>query len=289
MLIPVQYHSRKYPGHIIPEIDEIAGHFDTAEIDIPRKFSLHTEYSYGARRLDSEIIRQFPAIRESNKNGVPQLWRSKQWASEFAGFIKSLCGDISSEIIEIHPPFSDYTPSIDDFLSIYSEFESKILSYYPSSLILIENRSGSTYRGGKFIISRGRDLLSLCEQVSSKGLQLRITLDLPQLLTAYGGPQNISPDALSKILNRQNAIQGMTKGIHLWGKRKSSNGRTVSHAGDLNSYFESNEKKAIFLKWLKEFLTDGNTRYFVPEVNSSNEDLGSIVRDLEDCGIAIGE
>lgn len=32
MLLPVQYHSRKYPDHIKPEIKEIAGHFDTKKI-----------------------------------------------------------------------------------------------------------------------------------------------------------------------------------------------------------------------------------------------------------------
>lgn len=288
MLIPIQYHSRKYPDHISPEIDEVAGHFDKKGINNSRKFSLHTEYSYGARKLDTDLIQKFPTILESNKNGVPQLWYSAKWAIEFADFIKSLCGENSPEVIEIHPPFNDYMGSIDNFLEIYSEFESIVLTYYPSSNILIENRSGSTYKGGKFIITKGKDLRKFCELVASKSLKLRITLDLPQLLTAYGGPQQIDTDNLSTILKRQNAIQSMTKGIHLWGKKKSSNGRTVSHAGDLNSYFEDQDKKGIFLHWLKEFLADGSKRYFVPEVNSSNDDLESIIRDLENYEITFG-
>lgn len=281
MLIPIKYHSRKYPDHITPEILEIAGHFDTKAIRTTHRFSLHTEYSYGTRKLDTELICNFPAIVNASKFGVPQLWFSKQWALEFADFVKKLCGDTSPEIIEIHPPFSDYTLSIADFLKVYCEFESRILAYYPSASILIENRSGTTYKGGRFVITRGKDIRTLCELIASDGLALRITLDLPQLLTAYGGPQKLSSSNLFAILNRQNAIQAMTRGIHLWGKRRSPNGRTVSHAGDLDSYFESRDKKEVFLKWLKAFLSDGSKRYFVPEVNSSNEDLQSIVRDLE--------
>ena len=288
MLVPIQYHSKKYPDHIRPEIDEVAGHFDATVIRTERKFSLHTEYSYGARKLDSGLIKHFPEIIDSTKNGVPQLWRSEKWAIEFVEFIKSLCNSKSPEIIEIHPPFSDYTKSINRFLEIYREFESKILSIFPLTTILLENRTGSVYKGGKFIITNGDDLRELCELISLNKLQLRLALDSPQLLTSCGGPQNLNPMSLSNILNRQNAIQGMTKGIHLWGKRKNAKGRTVSHAGDLNSYFENQEKKEIFLQWLNQFLGDGIKRYFVPEVNSSEDDLSSIIHDLENIGIKFG-
>jgi hypothetical protein len=155
------------------------------------------------------------------------------------------------------------------------------MSYYPETTILIENRSGSIYSGGKFLISKGRDLRSLCEYISASKLNLKITLDIPQLLTAYGGPQKLKAETLDAILHRQNTLQTMTEGIHLWGKKRSEKGRLVAHFGDLNSYFEDQEKKEIFLEWLKKFLNDGNSRYFVPEVNSSNEDLHSIVADIE--------
>jgi len=94
--------------------------------------------------------------------------------------------------------------------------------------------------------------------------------------------------AIADILNRQNVLQSMTDGIHLWGKRKSKLGRRVSHCGDLNTFFESGEKKNIFLEWLANFLQDNRPRYFVPEVNSSDEDLHSIIKDLEAMKIKFG-
>lgn len=103
ILIPIQYHKRKYPDHIRPNIDEIAGHFDVHEISPNRNFSLHTEYSYGKRNLTSEVIKQFTTLQNSNKEGVPQLWYSELWAIEFAEFVKTLCNGKAPSIIEIHP------------------------------------------------------------------------------------------------------------------------------------------------------------------------------------------
>lgn len=108
---------------------------------------------------------------------------------------------------------------------------------------------------------------------------------MPQLFTAYGGPHSLKPNAIENILARQMQIQSMIAGIHLWGKKRSKAGRIVSHAGDLTSYFEDDVKKDIFLNWLAHFLNDGRQRYFVPEVNNSDADLLSIVRDLESKGI----
>jgi len=212
---------------------------------------------------------------------VPQLWFSEKWALEFSSFIKALCKDNHPEIIEIHPPFSDYTPSINDFIEVYRVFETEIMEHYPKTHILLENRSGSIYSGGKFLISKGKDLRELAELITSRSLHLRITLDLPQLLTSYAGPQKLSQESFISILHRQNTLAPFIKSIHLWGKKKSSNGREVAHCGDLTTYFSDNDKKNFFLNWLSEFLDDGIDRFFVPEVNSSNEDLESIVNDLE--------
>jgi hypothetical protein len=70
MLIPVKYHSKTYPKHIKPEIDEIAAHLDVTSISPTRKFSLHTEYSFGARGLSSSILSHFHILRKANKSGV---------------------------------------------------------------------------------------------------------------------------------------------------------------------------------------------------------------------------
>ncbi len=273
MLIPVNYHKRIYPRHIHPEFFELAGHFDVESISVKGRFSLHTEYSYGKRKLSSHLLSAFPVIRKATKKGVPKLWFSEKWALEFNSFIKALCKDNKPEIIEIHPPFTDYTLSVQNFVDIYRVFESEILEIYPNTHILLENRSGSTYSGGKFLISKGEDLRNLSEHIALNNLRLKITLDFPQLLTSYGGPQNLPLKLLNTVLNSQNEIAPFVKGIHLWGKKKSQKGRVVSHCGDLTSYFEGYDKKQLFLTWLSEFLNDGVERYFVPEVNSSNEDL----------------
>lgn len=280
-LIPIQYHKRKYPEYIKPEIDEISGHFDIIKKASNRKFSLHTEYSYGKRKLNSELISSFPNLKNSHKDNVPKLWHSEEWALEFADFIKSLCNGSIPTIIEIHPPFNDYITSVSKFLDIYKIFEDSILLNFPESKILIENRTGSMYKGGKFLISKEDSINELCELITSKNLKLRIALDIPQLLTAYGGPQNFNEKTLETILNSQNQYRSFINSIHLWGKRKSLKGRTISHCGDLNSYFENNKKKKIFLNWLSNFLQDDKPRYFVPEVNSTDEDLHSIINDLE--------
>lgn len=285
MLIPIQYHNKKYPSHIKSEIDEIAGHFDVQKISPDRSFSLHTEYSFGARNFDSELISRFNIIKSANRNGVPQLWYSQKWALEFAEFIQVLCGSNYPSIIEIHPPFSDYVSSIDDFLRLYGSFEEKILAYYPKTKIFIENRMGSMYKGGRFLVSKPYSLLKLCEKIEQTDLKLRMAFDIPQLFTTFGGPKKLQPNILKLILDQQTIIQPFVECIHLWGKKKSQKGRLISHSGDLDTYFGNQELKLIFLEWFQNFLDDGRHRYFVPEVNSSSEDLHSIVYDLESSGI----
>jgi len=289
MLVPIKYNKRNYPAHIRSTIDEIAGHFDIANITPSRDFCIHTEYSYGKRRFDSKLIEKFPDIQKAHKKYVPQLWFNYSWGEEFSEFIKELCGEYKPKIIEIHPPFSDYTNNIESFLNVYDVFEAKIREYYPHIEIVIENRCGSIYTGGKFIISNTKDLIALSDSISKRGLKLKIALDIPQLITSYGGPTKLDAKKLLSILNELNDIRGYVKSIHLWGKRKTTSGRTVSHVGDLTTYFDDKNKKQLFLGWFASFVNDGNIRYFVPEVNSSDDDLWSIVYDLEENGIIFGQ
>ncbi len=289
MLIPIKYHKRNYPDHIKANIDEISGHFDISKISPRRQFCLHTEYSYGKRKLNSKLMMNFPVITVAHKKHVPQLWYNRSWAIEFANFIIELCGqDHRPKIIEIHPPFTDYLPTVDAFLNIYQSFEDLIKEHYRDTEIVIENRSGSIYSGGKFLISSVEDLIILSSEITKKKLQLKIALDIPQLITSYGGPEKLTPLDIDIILNDLNEIKHLIRSIHLWGKRKSATGRTVAHIGDLETYFGDQRKKSVFLEWFSMFVNDGEERYFVPEVNSSDEDLWSIVKDLEDYGVKFG-
>ena len=79
-------------------------------------------------------------------------------------------------------------------------------------------------------------------------------------------------------------FRDLIRGIHLWGKKSNINGRFTSHVGNLDTYFQNKELKEVFLKEIFNLLNDGKSRYFVPEVNSSEENLQSIVKDMIDVG-----
>ncbi|WP_338100031.1 hypothetical protein [Methanolapillus africanus] len=188
--------------------------------------------------------------------------------------------------IEIHPPFSDYTPSMSDFIDKYSVFEDLILEKYPQTQILIENRSGSTYKGGTFILSAADSFLELSDLISSNKLKLRITFDVPQLCTAHdidtmNGQTELLETLFSDIMNCRESISG----VHLWGKKISESGSKTPHIGDLNTYFNNNcECKEKFLSDLHNLFDDEVIRNMVLEVNSGNDDMISIINDLKKAG-----
>ena len=258
-LIPITYHSKKYPVGVISNIDEIAGNFDKDSINPQRKYSLHTEYSHMKRKLDSKLINKYPELKSSERDNVPQLWKNKKWAKEFANFIIELIGNnISPEIIEIHPPFNDYCDSFSDFFDIYGEFEKIILKKFPDVKIFIENRCGTFYRGGKFIISNGKSIIQFLQELKDRNLSLKLVLDYPQVFSA----ESIKMDniELKKIIDFNNNIKEYISyigGFHLWGKRKSQTGRWTSHIGNLNTFFSNNDLlKDEFIKTILESIKE---------------------------------
>lgn len=106
----IKYHGQEYPADVPLRIEEIAAHFDITKIGGKLNHSLHTEYSYGKRKFNSELIANYPEICSAQKDGVPQLWKNEAWALQFADFIFELVGDgPDPSVIEVHPPFNDYT------------------------------------------------------------------------------------------------------------------------------------------------------------------------------------
>jgi len=285
-LIPIQYHKRKYPAGIEPKITEIAGNFDVSEIKCEMHYSLHTEYSFAARRFDSPLIKNLSTISNSSKHGIPQLWFNKKWASEFAKFVVALTSKNQfPKIIEIHPPFNDYCPSLNRFIDIYKVFESKILSLNPNTQLLIENRFGSQYRGGKFLFSSNTEFIELAEAIESSSCKLRMILDVPGLFTKHYGPKTKSSHDIVSTFAPLHNCRKYIRGLHLWGKKRSDKGRWIAHSGNLNTYFDGDlSLKKVFLDELANLLNDPVKRYFVPEVNSSDSDLVSIVDDLRGVG-----
>jgi hypothetical protein len=286
IFIPIDYDGRRYPESISPKIKEVSANFDVPYIRPLKEYSLHTEYSYGRRKFDTNLISSFNTIKESHKDFVPMLWANKKWAEEFSDFLIKLVGNTKPpRIIEIHPPFNDYCTSLENFIEIYKVFEDRISETYPETEILIENRYGTIYRGGKFLVSNVSDLEKLCDLISKNGLKLRVVLDFIQIFSRYNlGPGKFNTDKISSIMKSIYPIREMIRGVHLWGKKDYGSGKYLSHMGDLNTYFVQNDLKDAFLDGLYTLLDDGKPRYFVPEVNSSDQDLRSIIEDLNEKG-----
>lgn len=278
----VKYHTQEYPGDIPLRYEECTAHMDISAVNATLQPSLHTEYSYGKRKFDTDLVQQFPTICEAQKDGVPQLWKSEQWASEFAMFVIALAGDITPAVVEVHPPFADYA-TFDSFLASYKVFENAILEHFPNVNILIENRCGSVYKGGKFLVSKLQEVENLCNLIVQNSLRLKIAYDVPQIYTAHNVKK---AEQYLELLAKTEAFRGQIGGVHLWGKRKSDTGRLVSHCGDLTSYFGGDlNMKTEFLEAFNSCFDDGVARKMVLEVNSGNDDLQSIIRDLRENGV----
>ena len=280
----IEYNGVPYPEGYSAEIHEVAGHLDKDTIDDVEKYSLHTEYSYGKRKFDTPRLSAFPVLRDANKDGVPQLWKSDEWAGEFADFIIELTQDHKSpEIIEIHPPFNDYC-SLEEFAERYLIFEQKIHAAYPDTAIVIENRSGAVYHGGKFLVGKAKEIAALCEIIRQRSLKLGMVLDFPQLLTAEGiDTLKFKTEKYQAAIDTLIPYRDLIKGVHIWGKKKSATGRWVAHAGNLDTYFGGNQDvKALFISGIELICNDGKKRFLVPEVNSGETDLDAIMNDLFD-------
>lgn len=277
----VQYGGNEYPEGIKPMLVEVAGHLDKESIEDQPNYSLHTEYSYGKRQLSSDFIVQFPELCEANKDGVPQLWKSEAWSEQFAGFVIELTRSHSApKVIEVHPPFNDYC-DMDQFIYRYRVFERRIHSTYPDTDIVIENRAGTVYRGGKFVVSKAKGIAQLCELIKKDDVPLGVVLDFPQLLTAEGiKTESFDKEKYSSAIDTILPHRDVIKGIHIWGKKKNQSGRWVAHTGTLDTYIANPDDKAAFIAGIKRICSDNQERYFVPEVNSGGEDLKAVVCDV---------
>ena len=194
-LIPIKYHCLNYPAGIEPTIQEVSGTFGQEKLKAwDKSFSLHTEFSYGFRDFRKGPVHRYPCLSESQKNGIPQLWRSKQWAEEFASYVVDFCNGRIPSIIEIHPPFAEYS-SLKCFLDVYSVFEERIKAVYKEVRILVENRYGTQYTPRRFVFSRIDSFFELSDLLDKSGLGLKMAFDIPQLFSVH----DIRPSTSYKI------------------------------------------------------------------------------------------
>jgi len=285
-LIPIQYNSRIYPKNITPKMQEVAGHLDKQNISPRMEYSLHTEYSYTKRKLQSPLIADLSVLKNSHENGIPQLWFNDKWSCEFIEFVHRLVNsNRPPTIIEIHPPFDDYCSNIQDFVERYTIFEKGILDVFKKTKIVIENRYGSRYKRGKFLISDENDLITLVDFITDNNLKLKIVLDVPQLLSAKNlSPRKISCIEIKEIFSSLKSVSKYIIGIHIWGKKDYGNGKFIAHMGNLDDYFMDNGLKNVLLQEIFKLFDDGVPRLFVPEVNSDDSDLRHIVLDFINAG-----
>jgi hypothetical protein len=273
-----------YPSHIEAIIHELSGNFYKEKLIVNSPYSLHTEPSHGKRVFNSKIVNELKHIKEAQKGEIPQLWRNKEWAEDFFIFIDALIpSNKPPEVLEIHPPFDDYCSTFDQFLDTFNVFYQKFKSKYPTAKIVIENRFGTRYKGGKFLLSKCSDVLKFAEILSKADIDLKIVLDYPQIFGVEIGMIKKLKE-LEKIISFNQELKKYKKvigGFHMWGKLKK-NDRWIPHAGDFDTFFSNNnELKHKFLSSVFSTFNDGIARYFVPEVHSGKEDLHSIVTDME--------
>jgi hypothetical protein len=311
-LIPVKYRNIKYPAGIEVKVHEVSGNFDTEGLTVNTPYSLHTDSASKPKTFSSNIFRGLVHIKSVQKDGVPQLWYDKEWAEDFFIFIERLIGkNRQPEVLEIHPPFINY-PIFEDcrlsarkfdyckafkiFLDIFNVFYMQFKEKCPKTTILIENR-GSNW-AGRFLLSRASDVFEFASILRDSDSNLKIVLDYPQIFSAaYISSNNekkkelqqkgilINDEILEKIilLNRElKKCKEVIGGFHMWGKRKDGNGMWRSHAGNFDDLFSNSDKlKHEFLSSVFSTFNDDITRYFVPEVNSGEDDLKSIVKDMK--------
>ena len=281
-LIPISYRGHPYPMGISPALDELPGHFDRKKLHTSRPYCLHTEYSAGPRQWNSPLLRGLNEIMSAQRKGIPELWANHRWGEQFAEFIVRLVGDNQDPtLIEIHPPFTSYCKDIDAFLDAYAVFASSLRARFPRSTIVIENRNGSRHPS-KFLVSTVGDVNTLFAAADRRGIDLKLALDLPQIFSAHLGSKPPTTSEVEHLLGKLRPVAHRIETLHIWGRRKTA------HNGTLDDLFGHDPiAKDAFFTGIHRLLEDGRPRYFLPEVNSSKEDLQSIVSDFISAGFEL--
>jgi hypothetical protein len=146
----------------------------------------------------------------------------------------------------------------------------------------------------KFLLSTISDVLEFCKILSNSDIDLKIVLDYPQIFSAELYDNFLQKIIMDKIeLGSKEVISFNQKleeyktligGLHMWGKLKKGE-KWISHAGNFNDFFSyDNTLKKAFLESVFKTFNDDMPRYFVPEVNSGEDDLNSIVTDMQNEG-----
>jgi len=272
-LIPIRYKKLVYFDYIerLVKVEEIPAHFGVNRNDFrpTMDYSMHTDPALKERNPNGHI---FSRLTELTKPGTCFLWHSDNWVGQFFEFLVWLVGDNKPpRIIEIHPPYGkEHCKTLDAFIERYSNFEKLVNFKWPGTIIAIENRN---YPRKYSSVIQASNMDDLIESALDGGCNLKVMLDIPQLITELKNAGKLNKDGLSSAFRGLEKCKHHIIGIHLSGK---------SHNGTLDTLFEKNSvvDKDAMLKLLAAFLDDGKPRYLIPEVNSGKGDFDSIINDL---------
>lgn len=286
-LILVRYKDAVYSGRVRSSVRMVDGHFDAGPVVETGRYLLSTEFSYGRRKFNSETMAKCAEVIRASRDGLPLLWFSKEWSLAFVHFIELLTEAAAQpEAIEVYPPFTAYMTTINDFLNVYLYFEEGIKRLFPGSKIMICNRNKAAQRDMKFLISSADDLEQLCEAIAKYQLDLRIGLDVSQLLeTEAYHARYMGDDKIRILFGKVKGFRDYVSGIHVLGKMRGADGRKSTNSEDFDSMFgNSRNKKRAFLESLAFVFDDEVARYFVPEITGGIDRINSVVRDLQSAG-----
>lgn len=277
ILVPLRYRNQVFPDGHIPAISEVPAHFDVKGITATGKCSYHTEYASKCRAFASPLLEGLDTIKASHRKGVPELWTSPAWALEMAEFIFRLAaGKEPPAVIEIHPPFVSFVPTMEAFLDVYALFEEAVLARFPECRFVVENRSG-TKHPHDFLLSSAESILALGQALASRNLKLGIALDLPQMFTQHFGSKHRVDLEGAELLKALGPVREQIHTLHLWGRGESGG----AHSGGLDGLFDLHPaSKEATLAVLAEMFADGQERHLVVEVTRDG-DLVDILADLK--------
>jgi hypothetical protein len=257
---------------------EVPAHFGLPALTTSPPYSLHTEYAARRRNISPVILQQFPILTAAHR-GVPLLWINDDWALAFAEWLILLISpNEPPSVVELHPPFRQECSDQMSFLARYGVFAGRFLARFPSTKLVLENRSGSL-RNMPFLISTPEECACLARELPET---LRFCVDFPQFFTAVCQTGYPSVEEIDAIFEHVHAFRDKVFSVHLWGRKNG-----YAHMGDLRSLFQENaDIMKHFLRCLDDMF-DGRELYLVPEVNSNNNDLEALLSQIEDAGIEI--
>ena len=275
-LLLVKYGKRKISrSHAMTENP---AHFGVSQLIVSPPYSLHTEYAASQRKISQAIQKNFPSLTATAR-GVPLLWKDDKWALSFAKWLISIIpAETPPNVVEIHPPFKEDCPDQPTFLSRFNVFADEFLSRFPSTKLVLENRSGSQ-RHKPFLISTPAECAELAQILPDT---LQLCVDFPQLFTSLCETAFPTVEEVDSVFHYVTSFRDKVFSIHLWGRE---NGH--AHMGDLKSLFQSDEH--IMQHFLKRLAHTFNTRtlYLVPETNSKTEHMEMLLNQIEQSGIEI--